>query len=171
MPTGASTDRSPLSPDKCHAALAASNPSYTSLSITQKPSWIRPPNSYPPGSVSSLSVAFEDPDGSKLKVLLAEHYLYALSNRASVLKWKYHQKNSKGKSKSNTSEHSSAGDTNDDEDINQLLTNVPTLATPHSFKFSETIPPLAAIHPPSTAPKTTITIPPQSTRSKAQGKK
>jgi len=72
VPTGASNDRSPLTPDECHAALAASNPSYAALSITQKPSWVRPPSSYLPGAVSSLSVAFEDPDGSKLKVILAE---------------------------------------------------------------------------------------------------
>ena len=171
VPTGASTDRSPLSPDECHTALAASNPSYASLSITQKPSWVRPPNSYPPGAVSSLSVAFEDPDGSKLKVLLAERYLYALGNRASVLKWKYHQKNPKGKSKSTASEHSSAGDTDDDEDVNQLLTQQPISATPHSFVSAATTPPPAVPQPLSQAPKTTITIPPRSTRSKAQGKK
>ena len=110
IPTGTTHDRSPLSPDECHMALAALNPSYASLSIIQKPSWVRPPSSYKPGSVSSLSVAFEDPDGSKLRVLLAECYLYALGNRASVLKWKYHQTNSKAKSKSNASKHSKAGD-------------------------------------------------------------
>jgi len=34
------------------------------------------------GAISSLSVAFEDPDGSKLKTLLAERYLYLFGNRA-----------------------------------------------------------------------------------------
>ena len=121
VPTGASQVRSPYSPDECHAALAALNPIYASLSITQHPSWVRLPTSYKSGSISSLSVAFEDPDGSKLKVLLAEHYLYAHGNRATVLKWKYHQKNSKGKSKSTISKHATAGDTNDDEDVDQLL--------------------------------------------------
>jgi len=139
VPTGASNDRSPLSPDECHMALAASNPSYTSLSITQKPSWVRPPSSYKPGSISSLSLAFEDPDGSKLRVLLAECYLYALGNRASVLKWKYHQANSKAKSKFNTSKHPNAGDTNDNKDVNNLLTTPatgPASPTPHSLGAS-----------------------------------
>jgi len=72
VPTGTSNERSPLTPDECHAALAASNPSYATLSIMQKPSWVRPPSSYLPGAVSSLSVEFEDPDGGKLKVILAE---------------------------------------------------------------------------------------------------
>ena len=64
VPTGTTNDRSPLSPDECHLALAASNPSYASLSIMQKPSWVCPPTSYKSGSISSLSVAFEDLDGS-----------------------------------------------------------------------------------------------------------
>jgi len=66
-------------------------------------------------------VAFEDPDSSKLKVLLAERYLYVFGNRASVLKWKQHQKNSKGKSKSTAGKHPDASDGNDDKDIEQLL--------------------------------------------------
>jgi len=86
IPTGMSLVRSPLSPDECHIVLVASNPSYTSLSITQKPSWVHLPTLYKLGSVFSLSVAFEDPDGSKLKVLLAKQYLYAYGNRASVQK-------------------------------------------------------------------------------------
>ena len=141
VPTGASNDRPPLSPDECHTALAASNPSYASLSITQKPSWVHPPSSYKPGSISSLSVAFEDPDGSKLKVLLAEHYLYTLGNRVSVLKWKYHQANSKAKSKSTASKHSNVGEDNDNKDVDTLLTTPATdpdtpPPPPHSFRDS-----------------------------------
>jgi len=116
VPTGASQARSPYSPNECHVALAASNPTYASLSITQQPSWVCPPTSYKSGSISSLSVAFEDPDGRKLKVLLAKCYLYAHGNRATVLKWKYHQKNSKGKSKSTVSEHAITG-----KDVDHLL--------------------------------------------------
>jgi len=104
--------------------LAASNPTYTSLSIMQKPSWVHPPALYKPGSISSLSVAFEDPDSSKLKVLLAKHYLYAYGNRTLVQKWKYHQKNSKDNSKSTTSQHSNTSDSNDNKDINYLLTQL-----------------------------------------------
>ena len=114
-------DGSPLPPNECHRVLTASNPTYAALTIMQKPSWVHPPTSYTPGSVSSLSVAFEDPDGSKLKVLLAEHYLYAFGNRASVHKWKYHQKNPKDKSKSTADKHPNTGDANDEEDVDQLL--------------------------------------------------
>ena len=130
VPTGATSDRSPLPPDECHKALAASNPLYASLSITQKPSWVHPPTSYSPGSVSSLSVAFEDPDGSKLKVLLAEHYLYVFGNRASVIKWKYHQKNSKDKSKCTASKHPSAGDSDNNEDVDHQLSTQADQAWP-----------------------------------------
>ena len=141
VPMGMLANGSPLPPDECHRALTASNPSYASLSIMPKPSWVHPPTSYKPGSVSSLSVAFEDPDGSKLKMLLAERYLYAFGNRASVRKWKYHQNNPKDKSKSTTSKHSNVGDSDDDEDVDQLLSNVPTSVTPHSFESTSSLPP------------------------------
>ena len=117
IPTGASNNRSPLTPDECHAALAALNPSYATLSITQKPSWVCSPSSYLLGTISSLSVAFEDPDGSKLKVILAECYLYALGNRALVVKWKYHQKHPKDNSKPTTGQHTNTSDFNDDENV------------------------------------------------------
>jgi hypothetical protein len=66
--------------------LAAINSSYASLTVTQKPSWVRPPSSYTTGSISSLTLAFKDPDSSKLKALLAEHYLYLYGNRVSIKK-------------------------------------------------------------------------------------
>jgi len=121
IPTGTLADGSPLPPDECHRALTASNPSYASLSIMQKPSWVHPPTSYTPGSVFSLSVAFEDPDSSKLKVLLAKQYLYTFGNRVSICKWKYHQKHPTDKSKSNTGKHTNTSNTNNDEDINSIL--------------------------------------------------
>jgi hypothetical protein len=37
---------------------------------------VHPPASYAPGTISSLSMAFEDPDGSKLRMLLAGRYSY-----------------------------------------------------------------------------------------------
>ena len=75
VPTGASKDRGPFNPDECHTAPVAMNPSYASLMVSQKPSWVRPPLSYTSGSVSSLVVAFEDRNGSKLRAPLAEYYL------------------------------------------------------------------------------------------------
>ena len=82
VPTGVHTSGDPCTPDECHKALAAENPSYASLTIMQKPSWVQPYNCYIQGSVSSLSVAFEDPSREKLKAILAEHYLYLFGNRA-----------------------------------------------------------------------------------------
>ena len=92
VPTRASNDSGsvgPASSDLCHTILVQINPSYTSLTITQKPSWVCPPFFYSSNSVSSLFFAFEDPDGTKLKSLLAEHYLYSFGHRAQVKKWKY----------------------------------------------------------------------------------
>jgi hypothetical protein len=76
VPTSASSLGDPRSPHECHEALKSHNPLYSSLTVTQRPSWVRSPSSYDVGSVSSLSVAFEDPDGGKLRALLAERYLY-----------------------------------------------------------------------------------------------
>jgi hypothetical protein len=91
VPTGASTLGDPRSPQECHEALKAHNLLYTSLTVTQQPSWVRSPSSYDVGSISSLSLAFEDPDGGKLRALLAECYLYIFGTRASVKKWKLSQ--------------------------------------------------------------------------------
>lgn len=38
LPTGVTNSRDAYTPDKCHAALAAKNPSYSPLIIAQKPS-------------------------------------------------------------------------------------------------------------------------------------
>jgi hypothetical protein len=43
---------------------AAHNPAYASLTIRQAPSWTRDPASFRDGQHSSVSFAFEDPDGS-----------------------------------------------------------------------------------------------------------
>ena len=157
VPTGASPTRGPYTPSECHAALTAINPSYASLTITQQPSWVQPPSSYTHGSTSSLSVAFEDPSGEKLKVILAERYLFLFGNRATVKKWKYRQSNTKTKEPSNSSivKHPQDNDTPDDEDVEQHLTpapantrdppdhvsfsfsNTPTPPSPGGFQFSQ----------------------------------
>ena len=145
VPTNASPgegpSNGPASSDLCHSALAAINPFYATLTITQKPSWVRPPSSYTPGSVSSLSVAFEDPDGSKLKLLLAERYLFLFGHRAQVKKWKYRQTKNKGKSNSNTTEHDQGGDKPDDEDVDIITTpanssSQPTVQATHNTRKS-----------------------------------
>ena len=98
-------------------ALAAINPSYATLQITQKPSWVRPPSSYTHGSASSLSVAFEDPDGTKMKALLTERYLYAFGNRCSVKKWKYRLNKPKDNSNNTAEEHNQDSDSNHEEEL------------------------------------------------------
>jgi hypothetical protein len=76
------------SADECHEALSSENPAYASLLVTQKPSWVRPPSHYSAGSSSSLVVAFEDPDGTVIKMLLTEKHLYAFGARVTVKRWK-----------------------------------------------------------------------------------
>jgi hypothetical protein len=88
LPTRASDTQAMFTPEECHQSLAANNPSYFILPITQKPSWVHPPSSYKANSSSSLVVAFEDPDGERVKALLAAQFLYALGTRATVKKWK-----------------------------------------------------------------------------------
>jgi hypothetical protein len=88
VPTGVTTSRTARSPEECHAALTSDNPSYASLNITQKPSWVKNPTSYPVGAVSSLVVAFEDPDGSLARGLMANKVLYIFGSCATIRKWK-----------------------------------------------------------------------------------
>ena len=164
VPTGASKDRAPYTPDECHAVLSAINPSYSTLSIMQKPSWVRPPSSYEPDAVSSLSVAFEDPDGSKSKALLAERHLYAFGTRATVKKWKYCQTN-KETSKTSAAEHIQSGKSTDEQDVEIHLTSPPLPST-----FLARPKHTAATSRPSgpSSPTSTINIPPQRTRSKTR---
>ena len=110
-------------------AFAAVNPSYTTLMVMRKPSWVRPPSSYNPGSVSSLVVAFEDPDGTKLKGLLAERHLYAFGNRIKAQKWKQLSKHQKEKSSQVAATHSQCGDKASKSNVN-ILPNKPVLTTP-----------------------------------------
>ena len=88
VPVGINETRGPWTLEECHRSLVAHNPSYASLTITQKPSWIRPPSSLTKGSKSSLMVAFEDPDGSARRQLLASKQLYLHGARAKVTRWK-----------------------------------------------------------------------------------
>jgi len=82
VPTGVSHTRKAMTPDECNTALASDNPAYAILNITQKPSWVRNPTSYSEGAVSSLVVAFEDPDGSLAHGLLASKMLYIFGHLA-----------------------------------------------------------------------------------------
>ena len=88
VPVGTNTDRGPYTPEECHRSLCAHNPSYATLKVTQKPSWVRQPSTLKPESHSSLVVAFEDPDGSLRRQILTNQQLYILGVRAKVTRWK-----------------------------------------------------------------------------------
>ncbi|KAH9963468.1 hypothetical protein BJV74DRAFT_870909 [Russula compacta] len=40
IPTGVSEEQVAFSPEECHKALTKENPMYTTLTVTQPPSWI-----------------------------------------------------------------------------------------------------------------------------------
>ncbi|KAL1749673.1 hypothetical protein FB107DRAFT_294908 [Schizophyllum commune] len=88
IPTGV-TDEHPnaFTPDECHAHLCDHNPIYRMLKVTQLPSWVRDPESYEAGSSSSLTFAFEDPDGT-LRQVLASGPLFAFGAVARAKRWK-----------------------------------------------------------------------------------
>src|SRR5712672_912978 len=88
VPTGKSQSWEPFNPDECHQALLENNPAYASLTVTQKPSWVKAPSSYLVNTTSSLTVAFEDPDGTKLKSIVEGRHLYAFGTRLNTKKWK-----------------------------------------------------------------------------------
>lgn len=88
VPTGKADTRGSYTPDEVHNALVAENPAYATLTITQKPSWVRDPSSYQPGAISSLSFSFEDPDGTSAQTLLRHRTLYAFGHVITVKRWK-----------------------------------------------------------------------------------
>ena len=88
VPTGKTAFKGAYSPDEAHKALTAENPAYASLTVTQKPSWVRDPSSYSEGTISSLAVSFKDPDGSSTQALLCHRTLYAFRHVITVKCWK-----------------------------------------------------------------------------------
>src|SRR5712675_165487 len=88
VPTGKSQSWEPYNPDECHQALLENNPAYVSLTIMQKTSWVKAPFSYKANTASSLAVAFEDPDGTKLKSIIEGRHLYTFGTRLNTKKWK-----------------------------------------------------------------------------------
>ncbi|KAI9451840.1 hypothetical protein F5148DRAFT_1238189 [Russula earlei] len=87
-PTGKTNTREAYTPQECHQALLAENPTYATLTITQPPSWVRPPSTYAPGVHSSLSVSFEDPDGTKAQALLCLCTLHMLGHVVTLKHWR-----------------------------------------------------------------------------------
>src|SRR6266446_803730 len=88
VPTGKTAFKGAYSPDEAHKALTAENPAYASLTVTQKLSWVCNPSSYSKGTISSLAVSFEDPDGTSTQALLRQWTLYAFGNIITIKRWK-----------------------------------------------------------------------------------
>ena len=87
VPTGVDSNRGPWTPDECHEALIADNPQYAALTVTQRPSWVKPPATYKTNTSSSLVFAFEDPLGEFRQTLADNKYLYIFGACATVKPW------------------------------------------------------------------------------------
>ncbi|KAH9019632.1 hypothetical protein EDB85DRAFT_1896559 [Lactarius pseudohatsudake] len=129
VPTGVSSDSHAYTPDECHAALVENNPTYASLHVTQRPSWVRNPDSYANNAVSSLVVAFEDPDSSVACSLLAGKVLFLFGNCATIRKWK--QRPSPCKPKTNSTPNAP----NPPSQTQPPHESVPTFPTEPQFIF------------------------------------
>jgi hypothetical protein len=87
VPTGKSGSRDAFSPTELLASMREATPFTRDLLVRQEPRWIRPPELYGPGEVSSFSFAFKDPDGELLKKLCrAPVFVTGVKARAS--QWK-----------------------------------------------------------------------------------
>lgn len=94
IPTGVSHTRQAFDPAECDTDLRSNNPVYRGLKITQRPSWVRNPTSYTPDSSSSLVFAFEDPDGTLARKVIATPF-YAFGTATQAKRWKAKPANSK----------------------------------------------------------------------------
>ena len=150
VPTGASEDRAPHTPEQCHEALMAENPTYATLNVTQKPSWVRPPSSYAPNSTSSLTISFEDPDGAKLKELLAVKHLFIFGTAATTKRWettpptkpaKTAQDKAQPKPPRPVGKHNQVSNMDDKEDIETILTTIAQTDIRHDSPLKNPGPP------------------------------
>jgi hypothetical protein len=83
--TGVEPDSSLFNPEDIHEELTLHNPTYAQLTIRQMPTWLRNPSSFKNGQISSVSLAFEDQDGSIAR-RLAGTTLTAFGNLRCTLK-------------------------------------------------------------------------------------
>ena len=95
VPVWPTLDRGPFTPKECHCSLVMHNPTYAALKITQKPSWVRQPNTLKDTNCLSLVIAFEDPSRQEKRSILSNKQLYLLGARAKVARWKEKPKPSK----------------------------------------------------------------------------
>ncbi|KAI9433082.1 hypothetical protein BJY52DRAFT_1398861 [Lactarius psammicola] len=105
VPTGASSTCGPWTPDQCHEALVADNPECATLKITQRPSWVKPPNSYGADTSSSLVFAFEDPDGNIAQSLIKSKTQTRAHSRHVEEKWSTEEARQNSPIKTTTGRH------------------------------------------------------------------
>ena len=85
--TGKYSDSPHYDPNTLHEELVSNNPSYTCLTIRQPLTWVRNPSTFKDGQVSSISFAFEDPNGSIAQQLIGTS-LTAFGNlRCTIKAW------------------------------------------------------------------------------------
>ena len=85
--TGKGPDSSHHTPDTLHEELTLNNLSYARLTVRQLPTWIRNPDSFKDGQLSTISFAFEDPDGNITRQIMGTS-LTAFGNlRCSIKAW------------------------------------------------------------------------------------
>ena len=70
-----------------HDELAQHNLAYAHLTIQQFPTWIHNPNTFKHGQISSISFAFEDPDGNTTRRLLGTPLTTFGNLRCSIKAW------------------------------------------------------------------------------------
>jgi hypothetical protein len=83
--TSKEPNSSTYNPEDIHEELVLNNPNYALLTIRQLPAWLRNPSSFKDGQVTSVSLAFEDHDGS-ISRKLAGTTLTAFGNLRCTLK-------------------------------------------------------------------------------------
>ena len=83
--TSTDPDSSTFSPEDIHEELTLHNPSYAQLTVRQLPTWLRNPSTFKNGQVTSVSLAFENQDGSIAR-RLAGSTLTAFGNLRCTLK-------------------------------------------------------------------------------------
>ena len=89
VPTGISKEHlNAHSPAECLQEIIANNPAFRTLKVMQLPSWVRPPRLFQPHSMSSLVMAFEDPDGTIVPSLTRGRQLFAFGACTLLKKWK-----------------------------------------------------------------------------------
>ncbi|KAI9440800.1 hypothetical protein H4582DRAFT_2056078 [Lactarius indigo] len=88
VPTGTTSTHGPQTPDQCHEALIIDNPEYAALRIMQRPSWVKPPDTYGADTSSLLVFAFEDPNGNLAQDLIKSKYVHIFGTCAAIKPWK-----------------------------------------------------------------------------------